>query len=88
QHWQNTGADIFVMEYEALIAEPEPTIRALLDFVGLPWDDACLNFHNNKRSVRTLSATQVRQPLSNSRVAQWRRYEEQLQPMLQRLNQP
>tara|TARA_R110002167_G_scaffold61130_3_gene172386 strand:- start:6259 stop:7827 length:1569 start_codon:yes stop_codon:yes gene_type:complete len=86
QHWRNTGSDIFVMEYETLIAEPEHTIRALLDFVGLPWNDACLNFHENKRSVRTLSATQVRKPLSNSRVAQWQRYEEQLQPMLNRLD--
>ncbi|WP_343224009.1 tetratricopeptide repeat-containing sulfotransferase family protein [Oceanobacter mangrovi] len=85
KHWQATGKDIFVMDYETLIAEPEPTIRALLDFVGLPWDENCLNFHQNKRSVRTLSATQVRQPLSNSRVAQWKRYEQQLQPMLQRL---
>lgn len=86
QHWQATGNDVFLMEYETLIDQPDETIQALLEFVGLPWNDACLNFHENTRSVRTLSATQVRKPLSANRLEQWKRYETQLQPMLKRLN--
>jgi Tfp pilus assembly protein PilF len=50
-------------DYEALIADPEARIRALLDFCGLAFDPACLNFHQTERDVRTSSAAQVRAPL-------------------------
>ena len=50
-------------DYEALIADPEARIRALLDFCGLPFDPACLDFHEAERDVRTASAGQVRAPL-------------------------
>jgi len=56
-------ARIRVQEYEALLAQPEAQIRALLEFCGLPFDPACLDFHAAARSVRTASAAQVRQPL-------------------------
>ena len=85
QHWQQTGDDIFVVNYEQLTRNPQDNIRALLAFAGLPWDDACLNFHTNQRAVRTLSATQVRQPMTTARVAQWKRYEQQLLPLQQAL---
>ena len=49
--------------HERLIADPETEIRALLDFCGLPFDDACLRFHEVERNVRTASAAQVREPL-------------------------
>ncbi len=55
---------VFGLEYEALVAEPEPVIRRLLDFCGLPFDPACLEFHKTPRTVQSLpSAAQVRQPL-------------------------
>jgi Flp pilus assembly protein TadD len=54
---------IRVQGYEALLAGPEAQIRELLDFCGLPFDAACLDFHQAERSVRTASAAQVRQPL-------------------------
>ena len=54
---------IRLQRYEALLAEPEAQIRELLDFCGLPFDAACLDFHAAGRSVRTASAAQVRQPL-------------------------
>lgn len=55
---------VFDLEYETLVAEPEPTIRRVLDFCGLPFDPACLDFHNTERTVlSTPSAAQVRQPL-------------------------
>jgi tetratricopeptide (TPR) repeat protein len=54
---------IRVQRYESLLAEPEPQIRALLAFCGLPFDPSCLDYHRATRSVRTASAAQVRQPL-------------------------
>lgn len=71
--------------YEELVADPEPQTRALVDFCGLDWDDACLDFHANKRTVKTASATQVRQPMYTDSVHAWRRYENHLQPLLDAL---
>jgi tetratricopeptide (TPR) repeat protein len=52
-----------VQGYEALVAEPEAQIRALLDFCGLGFEPGCLTFHQAQRAIRTPSALQVRQPL-------------------------
>ena len=60
---------------ERLIDDPEGEIRRLLDFVGLPFDPACLEFHANKRAVRTPSAEQVRKPINREGVDYWRHYE-------------
>jgi tetratricopeptide (TPR) repeat protein len=60
-------------DHEALLADPEGQVRALLDFCGLPFDPACLRFHEAGRSVRTASAAQVREPLRRS-TAQAPRY--------------
>tara|TARA_Y100001001_G_scaffold163256_1_gene191807 strand:+ start:7999 stop:9555 length:1557 start_codon:yes stop_codon:yes gene_type:complete len=85
RHWQDVISDLHILEYEQLTREPQQTIRGLLDYCGLEWDDACLNFHTNKRSVRTLSATQVRKPMTTARVAQWKRYEKQLSGLQEKL---
>ena len=53
---------------ERLIDNPEDEIRNLLDFIGVPFDPACLEFHNNKRAVRTPSAEQVRRPINREGV--------------------
>jgi len=66
--------------HEKLIADPETEIRALLDFCGLPFDPACLNFHESERNVRTASAAQVRQPL-RSDTARTSRYGALLDPL-------
>jgi len=66
--------------YEALLAEPESEIRALLDFCGLPFDERCLRFHEAKRGVRTVSSGQVRQPLRRD-TARGPRYGELLAPL-------
>lgn len=63
-----------VIDYEALVADPEGQIRAVLDFCGLPWDPACLDFHNNAAGVSTASAVQVREPLHGRNIGLWRRY--------------
>lgn len=71
---------IFELGYEALVGDPEPQIRALLQHCRLDWQPACLNFHDNPTPVATASAEQVRQPLYRSAVGRWRRHAEALQP--------
>jgi hypothetical protein len=64
--WQAAAPQrIRTQRYEALLAEPEGEIRALLAFCDLSFDPACIDYHHAKRSVRTASAAQVRQPLQH-----------------------
>jgi hypothetical protein len=79
------AAAFLEVEYEALTAAPEAETRRLLDFCGLSWDPACLDFHANTRRVDTLSLYQVRQPIYRSSVRGWKRYEAELQPLLDAL---
>jgi tetratricopeptide (TPR) repeat protein len=60
---------------ERLIDDPEGEVRRMLDFIGLPFAQACLEFHDNRRAVRTPSAEQVRRPINRDGVDQWRNYE-------------
>ena len=67
RHWHMLHpSQVFEHEYEQLLADPEAHIRRLLDFCGLPFEPACLSFHENQREVRSPSATQVRQPLHDT----------------------
>lgn len=64
RHWQALHPEhVREQIYEDLLARPEPTIRALLEFCGLPFEESCLRFHETRRDVSTPSAMQVRQPL-------------------------
>jgi tetratricopeptide (TPR) repeat protein len=82
EHWRDTlPGFIYDLSYETLVADQENQIRALLDFCNLPWDDACLDFHNTRRKVRTASNAQVRRPIYKDSVKLWKRYERQLQPL-------
>ncbi len=75
-HWRKIfGARIYELHYENLIAEPEGETRALLDYLGLPWDPACLEFHGNPSAVATASTMQVREPIYSAAVARWKKYE-------------
>ena len=71
--------------YENVIADPEREVRALLDYLGLPFEAACLEFHQNARPVRTASSEQVRQPLYSDAVDHWRSYEPWLEPLKEAL---
>ncbi|MCI5049874.1 MAG: sulfotransferase [Rickettsiales bacterium] len=83
-YWESVMPDfIHTVHYEQLVESPEEQVRALLGFCGLEWEDDCLNFHTSKRSVRTASAQQVRQPIYKDAVAGWKRYSEQIQPMIE-----
>jgi tetratricopeptide (TPR) repeat protein len=76
---------VFDLEYETLTAEPETTIRRLLDFCGLPFDASCLEFHRNPRTVLSApSAAQVRQPMRRD-TARAARYGDRLDPLRARL---
>jgi tetratricopeptide (TPR) repeat protein len=66
---------------EKLIDDPEGEVRRMLEFLGVPYDPGCLEFHRNKRAVRTPSAEQVRRPINRDGTDSWRHYEQWLGPM-------
>jgi tetratricopeptide (TPR) repeat protein len=81
-HWDTVlPGKVLHLQYEQLIREPEAQIRRLLGHCSLPFEPACLAFHETKRPVRTASAEQVRQPLYTSGVGYWRHFEAQLAPL-------
>jgi len=83
-HWRAVlPADRFIeVDYEAVVDDLEGQTRRLLDFLALPWDAACLRFHDNRRTVRTASVNQVRQPIYKTSKGRWRAQAEHLGPLL------
>ena len=67
--------------YERMVADTETQVRRLLDYCGLPFEDACLRFFENDRAVRTASSEQVRQPIFREGLDHWRHFEPWLQPL-------
>ncbi|KPL68248.1 hypothetical protein SZ64_09020 [Erythrobacter sp. SG61-1L] len=67
--------------HEELLDDPEGQVRAMLDYLGLPFEEACLEFHRNRRAVRTASSEQVRRPINRDGVGQWLPYEKWLDPL-------
>jgi tetratricopeptide (TPR) repeat protein len=63
------------IQYEELVAEPEPVVRKVIDFCGLPWDKACLHHEQNRSAISTPSRWQARQPVYKSSLERWRKYE-------------
>jgi tetratricopeptide (TPR) repeat protein len=86
-HWRKVLPDgaFLDIQYENIVADQEAQARRLLEYCGLEWNDACLDFHKTRRQVRTASLTQVRQPIYNSSVERWRKYEKFLGPLLNEL---
>jgi len=81
-HFDEVAAgSIYRVIHEQLLADPEAEIRKLLDYLGLPFDEACLRFHETKRPVRTASAEQVRRPIDAAGVESWKRFEGWLDPL-------
>lgn len=81
-HW--TAAypkDIIEFDYDAFVAAPRPALQRLLDFLDLPWDDRCLDFHRLGNTVKTASYWQVRRPLYATASGRWRNYERHLGPL-------
>ena len=83
-HWRRVLPDfIYDLQYEDMVTDQEQQSRALLDYCGLKWHDACLEFYKTDRPVLTASATQVRKPIYEVSVLSWKRYESQLEPLRQ-----
>ncbi len=86
-HWRAVlppGAMLEV-QYEDLVADLEGQTRRMLSYCDLPWDDRCLSFHKTKRTVKTASVTQVRQPLYGSSVGRWHVYGDLARPLFDAL---
>lgn len=87
EHWRKVlphGAFLDV-RYEDIVADQETQSRRLIEYCGLEWNDACLDFHRSRRAVRTASVAQVRQPLYKSSLERWRNYEKFLGSLLDAL---
>lgn len=81
-HWDEAlPGKVMHLQYEQLVRAPQETIRRLLGHCGLAFEEATLNFHQNRRAVRTASAEQVRQPLYASAVGYWKRFAPDLEPL-------
>lgn len=88
RHWQTLYPTRYrVQHYESLVAEPEAQIRQLLDFCGVPFDPTCLRHQETKRSVRTASAAQVREPIRRD-TARAAKYGALLDPLRKELGLP
>ena len=86
QHWERTlPGFVLRVQHEDVVADLETQVRRMLDFCGLPFEQACLNFHETERSVRTPSSEQVRQPIYRSGLEQWRNFEPWLRPLQEAL---
>lgn len=86
RYWiEDAKLDVFDLDYEALVNDPEPHIRKLLDFCGLPFEENCLYPNEVKREIRTASVFQVRQPISAKSVGRWKVYAEQMKPFTEEL---
>jgi tetratricopeptide (TPR) repeat protein len=78
-HWDAAlPGRVLRVHYEDVVADLEGQTRRLLDYCGLPFEDACLNFHRNQRPVNTASSEQVRQPIYADSVGYWKHFESQL----------
>ncbi|MBI5430448.1 MAG: sulfotransferase [Nitrosomonadales bacterium] len=87
EHWRTVLPDGAFLEvrYEDIVADQESQARRLIGYCDLEWNEACIDFHNNKRMVSTASYAQVRRPIYKSAVERWRPYEKFLGPLLDAL---
>jgi tetratricopeptide (TPR) repeat protein len=81
-HWRAAlPGRMLELRYEELVADFEGQSRRLVAHLGLPWDDACLRFHESSRAVRTASLAQVRRPIYKDSVGRWKKYQKELAPL-------
>jgi hypothetical protein len=87
RHWRATLPPDVLLEinYEDIVSDQSAASRRLIDFVGLPWDDEVLRFHESPAPSATASAVQVRRPIYSSSVGKWRHHAERLAPLRARL---
>jgi len=82
RHWNEVlPGRVLTVHYEDVIEDLEANVRRILAHCGLAFEPACLRFHETRRSVRTPSSEQVRQPICRDGLAQWQHYAEWLAPL-------
>lgn len=82
-HWKAVMPNsIYELKYETLTANPEAEVRNILNFLGLPWEDACLRFNERGSIIRTFSRLQVRNSINTGSVDRWLNYEKHLRPII------
>jgi hypothetical protein len=88
RHWETVlpPGRVHTLQYETLVDDIEAQARELLHYVGLEWDDTCLEFHQNRRVVKTASVSQVRQPLYRTSAGKWKHYAPWLTELSDSLN--
>jgi tetratricopeptide (TPR) repeat protein len=86
QHWEQVlPGFVLRVQHEDVVNDLEGQVRRMLDFLGLPFERSCVDFHETRRNVRTPSSEQVRQPIFQSSLEQWRNYEPWLGPLKEAL---
>jgi tetratricopeptide (TPR) repeat protein len=85
EHWRAVmpAGTLLVVPYAELVADQETWTRRIIEFIGLPWDERCLGFHQTQRTVATASTWQVRQKVYKTSVGRWRNYEKFIGPLLE-----
>jgi len=81
-HYRNIGIKYLEVHYEDLVTDQETTTRKILEYIGMPWDDACLQHHKSERVVKTASYEQVTQKIYTSSLYRYRNYHEAVQPLI------
>ena len=82
RHWDEVlPGRVLRVHHEDVVDDLEGSVRRMLDYCGLPFEPACVDFHKTERSVRTPSSEQVRQPIFRDGLDQWRKYEPWLEPL-------
>ena len=84
EHWETVLPKGFMttVVYEDVVADTEKEAKRLIEFLGLPWDAKCVDFHKSDRPVKTASVAQVRKPIYNTSVKRWKKYGGGLQPLV------
>ncbi len=86
RHWDAVlPGEILRVQYEDVVTDLETQVRRILDFCGLAFEPACLDFHKTDRAVRTASSEQVRQPINRAGIEQWRHFDAHLNPLREAL---
>jgi tetratricopeptide (TPR) repeat protein len=81
-HWDKVlPGYVLRVQHEDVVSDLEGQVRRLLEFCGLPFETACVEYHKTERNVRTPSSEQVRQPIFTDALEQWRNFESHLQPL-------
>lgn len=88
RHWKDVlGESLLDVAYEDIVADTEKEARRIIAFLGMPWDDACLEFYKTKKAVATASVMQVRQPVYTGSVGRWKRFGKHLIPLIEALGE-